>query len=45
MPDGIIGRMEIIIRKKNENWLLPSDEEETASVGTSSSGADAIVKA
>ena len=45
MPDGIINKMEIIIRKKNETCLLPSDEEETASIGTSASGADAIVKA
>ena len=45
MPNGIISKMEIIIRKKNESYLLPSDEEETASVGTSASSADAIVKA
>ena len=46
MPiDDVINKIEITIRRKDEDCLLPSDEEETASVGTSASGADAIVKA
>ena len=45
MPNGIISKMEIIIRKKNESCLLPSNEEEAASVGASASGVDAMVRA
>ena len=46
MPVGdVVNKMEIIIRKENKNCLLPSDEEDTASVGASMSGADAMVRA
>ena len=46
MPiDDVINKAEIIIRRKDEDCLLPSDEEETASVGTSASGADVMVRA
>ena len=46
MPVGdVVNKMEIIIRKENKNCLLPSDEEDTVSVGASTSGADAMVRA
>ena len=45
MPvDDIIDKTEIMIRKKSKDCLLPSDEEEIASVGASASGADAMVR-
>jgi hypothetical protein len=46
MPiDDVINKTEIIIRRRDEDCLLPSDEEETTSVGTSASGADVMVRA
>ena len=45
MPDGVISKICIIIRKESESCLLPSDGEKVASVGASASGADVMVKA
>ena len=46
MPiDDVINKIEITIRRKDEDCLLPSDEEETVSIGTSTSVVDAMVRA
>ena len=44
MPNDVICKVCIVIRKENESCLLPSDGEEATSVGASAFGADAIVK-
>ena len=45
MPDDVISKVYIVVRKENESCLLPSNGEEAMSVGASAFGADAMVKA
>ena len=44
MPNDMIGKVCITIRKKVGSCLLPSDGEETASVGASTFDADAMTE-
>ena len=45
MRNDLISKVCVVVRKKNvRSCLLPSDGEETASVGTSASGADVMAK-
>ena len=45
MPNDVICKVCIVIRKENESCLLPSDGEKATFVGASAFGADVMVKA